>query len=352
MTYRVVSGRGSCMGWVLRLVETGSDSVARSVDLMEIHRPPGLRDIANLGLTLPEARQLLARVQQVVIAAQVRDHAVRRPDCASCAGRCHIKDWRPHQIATLFGGVTMRLPRWLCVSCRRIETGIGWPSNCRSTPELDQMRAHLSALMTYRVAVGVLEYLLPVQADTSPETMRGRTLRVGEQLRAVATARITTAEPAISISLDSTFIRSRHDGERHLEVRVGNVETPGGGRQVFGAVAKSDTDITILIGGNLDAVGRNGDTDLTAFTDGCSGLRSILAGAGITNPPVLDWFHIAMRLQHAKQAASGLSTDTSGRMEAKALIVEQVERLRWRIWNGKAKNARIADPEGHACFQR
>jgi hypothetical protein len=48
-----------------------------------------------------------------------------------------------------------------------------------------------------------------------------------------------------------------------------------------------------------------------------------------------------MRLQHAKQAASGLSTDTPGRMEAKTAIVMEVERLHWRIWNGKAKDARI-----------
>jgi hypothetical protein len=48
-----------------------------------------------------------------------------------------------------------------------------------------------------------------------------------------------------------------------------------------------------------------------------------------------------MRLQHAKQAASGLSTDTPGRAQAKTVIVEEVERLRWRIWNGKARNARI-----------
>jgi hypothetical protein len=47
-----------------------------------------------------------------------------------------------------------------------------------------------------------------------------------------------------------------------------------------------------------------------------------------------------MRLQHAKQAASGLSTDTPGRMQPKAVIVPEVERLHWRIWNGKAKNAR------------
>jgi hypothetical protein len=52
------------MGWVLRLVETGTDSRARSVDVMEISRPNDLGVIANLGLTLPEAKQLLARVQQ------------------------------------------------------------------------------------------------------------------------------------------------------------------------------------------------------------------------------------------------------------------------------------------------
>jgi hypothetical protein len=32
----------------------------------------------------------------------------------------------------------------------------------------------------------------------------------------------------------------RHDGDRHTEVRVGNVDDPGGGRQIFGAVANPD----------------------------------------------------------------------------------------------------------------
>jgi hypothetical protein len=48
-----------------------------------------------------------------------------------------------------------------------------------------------------------------------------------------------------------------------------------------------------------------------------------------------------MRLQHAKQAASGLPIDKPGRGQAKTAIVAEVERLHWRIWNGKAKNARI-----------
>jgi hypothetical protein len=78
---------------------------------------------------------------------------------------------------------------------------------------------------------------------------------------------------------------------------------------------------------------------VTAFTDGCPGLRTVLANAGVTKPPILDWFHIAMRLQHTKLAAANLPTDDADRAKAKATIVAEVERLHWRIWNGKAKNA-------------
>jgi hypothetical protein len=78
----------------------------------------------------------------------------------------------------------------------------------------------------------------------------------------------------------------------------------------------------------------------SSFTDGCPGLRSILIDAGITTPPILDWFHIAMRIQHATQTASGLPADGLARMQAKTVIVEEVEPLRWHIWNGKAKNAK------------
>lgn len=308
---------------------------------MEIGRSTDLGDIADLGLTLPEAKQLLGLVQQAVVAGQARVQAALRPDCLSCSGRCHIKDWRFRQVATLFGSVTVRLPRFLCAGCGRIEMGVSWPSHCRSTPELDQLQARLSALMPYRVAAGVLEHLLPVAIGKNPETLRRRTLKIGEQLCNAAAVKPGVTATAITVTLDSTFIRGRDDGERHLEVRVGNVETAAGGRQVFGAVTRTATDITALIRRNLQTVGRGDGTELTAFTDGCPGLRSILTNAGIQEPPILDWFHIAMRLQHAKQAASGLSTDEPERVQAKAVIVDEVERLHWRIWNGKARNAQI-----------
>jgi len=76
------------MRLVLRLVETETDGLAEGVDVMEIRPPRGLGDIAHLGLTLSEAKQLLTRVQQAVVAAQAHDHAVLRPDCSICGGRC------------------------------------------------------------------------------------------------------------------------------------------------------------------------------------------------------------------------------------------------------------------------
>ena len=62
-----------------------------------------------------------------------------------------------------------------------------------------------------------------------------------------------------------------------LGSRLGNVETPDGGRQVFATVAKTDTSIAELIQRGLAEVGHTADTELTAFTDGCSGLRQRVA---------------------------------------------------------------------------
>ena len=196
--------------------------------------------------------------------------------------------------------------------------------------------------MPYRVAADVLGHLLPVDTGMHHETLRSHTLKAGERLLdAASEARPANRAAAITVTVDSTFVRSCHDGERHFEVRVGNVETGERRRQVFGAVAGTDTKIASLIQRSLAAVGQTAETAVIAFTDGCPGLQTILIEAGVTKPPIADWFHIAVRLQHATQAASGLSTDQPRRVRAKATIVEEVERLRWRIWNGKAKDAQV-----------
>ena len=80
------------MAWVLRLVETGIDRPSRVIDVLDIRPHGDLGDIADLGLTLSEAKQILARLQQALVAIQADDHAVQRPFCSSCRHTCHVKD--------------------------------------------------------------------------------------------------------------------------------------------------------------------------------------------------------------------------------------------------------------------
>src|SRR3954464_4219193 len=322
---------------------------------MRIARPDDLTDLATLGLTLAEGKQLLAGVQQELVAAQARLHAARHPACRSCSATCRVKDYRQHAIATLFGQVAVRLPRYCCVGCGVTEAGLGWPSHIRSTPELDRLRAQFAALMPYRTAAEVLGQVFPVDAGADPETLRRHTFKIAEALPVQVTMKPPPAgAEAIVVTLDSTFIRSCEAGERQLEVRIGNVEMASGGRQGFGAVGKTDTELrgpvrrrpdAVRVGRlrrSLDAVGRTESTVLMAFTDGCPGLRRILLDAGVEGLPILDWFHIAMRLQHLTQIAGGLLSDGPERAAAKAVIVEEVERLRWRLWNGRAKDAKVS----------
>ena len=216
------------MAWILRLVKTGAEGAGPSIGVIEIDTPDDLGDTTHLGLSLAEAKLLLAGVQRQIGAAQARSHVIRRLDCRCGRGVCQVKDDRDHAIVTLFGQVKVRLPRFRRTACGVIE--VDWPSHCWSTPELDRLEAHLAALMTYRTAADVLEQMFPVGAGNDKETMRCRTLRAGAALQDGAADRRETVAAAIEVTLDSTFIRSCEDAECHLKVRVGNIETESGGR--------------------------------------------------------------------------------------------------------------------------
>src|SRR3954453_8791964 len=112
------------VAWIVRLVSTGAEGEERSTDVLRVARPDDLADLASLGLTLGEGKQLLAGLQREIVAAQARVHAARRPACRSCGTTCRLKDCRRHEIATLFGRVTVRLPRFRCAGCRTIVAGM------------------------------------------------------------------------------------------------------------------------------------------------------------------------------------------------------------------------------------
>jgi hypothetical protein len=51
------------VAWILRSMKIGTAAEGLSIDVMEINRPDDRGDITNLGLTLAEAKRLLANLQ-------------------------------------------------------------------------------------------------------------------------------------------------------------------------------------------------------------------------------------------------------------------------------------------------
>ena len=48
-----------------------------------------------------------------------------------------------------------------------------------------------------------------------------------------------------------------------------------------------------------------------------------------------------MRLEHAGKTAGSLPGETPEQAQAKAVIIKEVDRLRWRVWHGKASDAQL-----------
>ncbi|HEY0380114.1 MAG TPA: hypothetical protein VGC87_24585 [Pyrinomonadaceae bacterium] len=84
----------------------------------------------------------------------------------------------------------------------------------------------------------------------------------------------------------------------------------------------------------LATAGVQADTPATVLCDGDAGLwrlqREALPGATI----VLDWWHAAVRFEHALQAARGLGAGTADTSLAHD-AVRDLERAKWCLWHGR-----------------
>jgi hypothetical protein len=182
-----------------------------------------------------------------------------------------------------------------------------------------------------------LSELLPLAGARNAGTVRNRTLRVGKDVvrpRPIDTARPSTAQMdgPVVIGLDGGYVRSRHPPERHFEVVAGKVIDARGVQHRFAFARNGQATASEAFRQTLVAAGVRADRPATVLCDGDAGLwrlqREALPGATI----VLDWWHAAVRFEHALQAARGLGT-------ADAFLahdaVRNLERAKWCLWHGR-----------------
>ena len=103
------------------VLETDDDqgpSVVRDVFTLERGPLTADTDPDTVGLRLAEANDLLAAVQQTLVAEQAGATVAAQPRCPHCGTPHRHKDSRDIVVRTLFGTRRLPSPRWRHCSCR------------------------------------------------------------------------------------------------------------------------------------------------------------------------------------------------------------------------------------------
>ena len=299
--------------WRVKLVAELQAGVTTETEVARIERGEEA-GLADLGLRLDEAKQLTAALQAEMVSGQLAVVGERRRGCATCGRPLASKGHYRATFRSLFGDVPVRVRRLLVCPCQ----GPGEPKSFAAldlgagpAPELAYVTAKFAALAPFGKVAALLSELLPISGAQNAGTVRNRTLRVGQDVvpqRPTKDAELpaTPAAGPVVVGLDGGYVRSRHRPERHFEVVAGKVIDARGAQHRFAFARNGPETASAAFRQALAAAGVGADTPATVLCDGDAGLwrlqREALPGATI----VLDWWHAAVRFEHALQAARGL----------------------------------------------
>jgi hypothetical protein len=76
------------------------------------------------------------------------------------------------------------------------------------------------------------------------------------------------------------------------------------------------------------------------MTDGANGLQTIAGRLPFPSEPVLDWFHISMRVRYLEQIVGGLRATSEAEKAAKRVLAARIDKLRWCLWHANTEKAK------------
>jgi hypothetical protein len=192
--------------------------------------------------------------------------------------------------------------------------------------------------MPFGKVADFLGELLPASAKTNANTVRNRMMRVGRRLeRSVQKSEISKVDiavPKVIVGLDGGYVRARRGPERNFEVVVGKVLANGEATR-FAFVRQGSGPTGPRAQQAMVQAGYRNGAEVTVLSDGDAGLRAIQREVAPDSTHILDWFHLAMRFQHAIQVARGLSQQQIP-SPAKSWLTGRLDRAKWCIWSGKS----------------
>ena len=327
-------------------------------DVLVLDKPHD--QLEQIGLSLDEAKDLLARLQERIVGAQAGIFAAEHRHCKECSGPLRSKGKTVIRFRTPFGDVPVTSPRLHRCACDPTTTRTFSPLadlfHEHVAPEMLYLETKWASLMSFGITVDLLKDVLPVGATLNAETVRNHLHHVAARAEAELgeeqfafiegsshqRARLPLPERPIVVGVDGGYVRAREpdrDGRQtHFEIMVGKSMAEDRGDRYFGLVQSFDQKPKRRLREVLCDQGFQMNQEITFLTDGGDSVRNIAADMSPCAEHVLDWFHITMRLTVMGQYVKGLAHHN----ETEAAEVERtLKQIKGFLWNGNTREALI-----------
>jgi hypothetical protein len=307
-----------------------------------------------IGLSLAEAKDLLGRLQEHIVAAQAATFAAEQRCCRQCGRPQPSKGSTAIRFRTPFGDVPISSPRLHRCACDRAGTRTFSPLTAlfseHVAPELLYLETKWASLVSFGVTVDLLKDVLPVGATLNAETVRNHLHRMaaraeselGEERPSFIEgfpplwAQLPAPEGPIVVGVDGGYVRARDGTQSHFEVMVGKSIPEDRQSRYFGLVQSHDDKPRRRLREVLREQGFQMNQDITFLTDGGDTVRNMAVAMAPCAEHVLDWFHITMRLTVLGQYAKGLAHHNPQEAED---AERELKRIKGYLWNGNHRQA-------------
>jgi hypothetical protein len=146
--------------------------------------------------------------------------------------------------------------------------------------------------------------------------------------------------PPVTVGLDGGYVRGREKipgGTGCFEVIAGKSIPQEGAAKVFALVRRVDPKPRRRLYEILQAQGVIPRQQVTFLSDGGDTVRELPAMLHPTSEQILDWFHIAMRIEQLSQTAKSIREEEDA--ISRADILKQLQRVKWYLWHGNVVGA-------------
>jgi hypothetical protein len=229
-----------------------------------------------------------------------------------------------------------------------------------------ELTARLGSMLPYRQAATMLAEFLPVESTETHATVRKRTILIGQRLDKQVTRESWCARAQIDdrrqlemqlpgdrrkefvISIDTAHVRGadKHSA-RNFEIVVARCGRGGRGDAGGRYFTTSNTGQHAILNRTLHALrqeGYCGFGDVTVISDGAEILKRLPRAMPKPTKHIIDWFHIAMKIQPMQQIADYMVRSRSDLASALSSIDRDIRVVKWRLWHGQVDRA-IGDLE-------